>query len=573
MILAFVLVGTMYLKLRNVPEPDEVRVEINTPATQAPLSFALSPDGSSLVFVASGDGPQRLWLRRLDKTDAQPLAGTDGADFPFWSSDNRSIGFFANGKLKRIDIAGGPSRVLADAPSGRGGSWGTDNTILFAPSAAGPLFRLNASGGQPSAGTKLAPGDRSHRWPQFLPDGKSFLFYVLGKAEPQGIYIGTTDGAESKRLTAADTSAAYLPPDHIVFLRQTALLVQSFDVFHRTLTGDPVTIADPVGSASDRFTGGLFNGGFSVSVSGRLAYRTGDRGSYQLVWFDRTGKQLGVAGEPDSADLGSPELSPDGRRLAVDRIVQGNRDVWLMDLVRGGWQRFTFDPALDGSPIWSPDGTKLAFYSARKGPNDIYLKASSETASEQPLLETSNGKRSLNWSKDGRFLLYRNDDPKTGFDLMAVPVTGDDRRPIVVAKTPFSEDDGQFSPDGRWVAYQTDESGRNEIVVQSFPNPTLKVPVSTEGGIYPRWRSDGKELYFIAPDLKLMAATVRSSAARLDFDKPVPLFQTSIYLYGGNLKTQYAVSTDGRFLINQPVVDSAPAPITLILNWKPRDSK
>jgi predicted Ser/Thr protein kinase len=389
--IAAAVLAAMYLRARNTQEPDEMRVEITTPATQAPLSFALSPDGKSIVFVASGDGPQRLWLRRLDKTDAQPLAGTDGADYPFWSPDNRSLGFFANGKLKRIDLAGGPPHVLADAGLGRGGSWGVDNTILFAPTAVGSLLRLNATGVRPSAATTLKPGMTGHLWPQFLPDGKSFLYWVRGNAETQGIYIGTTDGGESKRLTAADTSAAYLPPDHVVYLRQTALLVP-FDAFRRTLIGDPVTIADPVWTTN-------FAGGFSVSASGRLTYRTGSPGQHQLVWFDRTGKQLGVVGEPDSAKLQSPEISPDGRRLAVDRTVNGNTDIWLVDVVRGGQDRFTFDPTPDGFPLWSPDGTKLAFSSAQKGPYNIYLKASSRTNPETLLVESNNLKRPLSWSK------------------------------------------------------------------------------------------------------------------------------------------------------------------------------
>jgi hypothetical protein len=234
MTIAFLTIAAAYFKIRNAPEPDEMRVDIATPPTQAPWSFSLSPDGKSLVFVASGDSPQRLWLRRLDKADAQPLAGTDDGNYPFWSPDNRSIAFFANGKLKRIDLDGSQPRALADALPGRGGTWGMDNTILFAPSVTGPLLRLNASAGEPSAATKLTPEQTSHRWPQFLPDGKSFLYYVQGSARKQGIYIGSTDGAESTRLIDADAAGAYLPPDHIVFVRQTALLAQRFDASSRT---------------------------------------------------------------------------------------------------------------------------------------------------------------------------------------------------------------------------------------------------------------------------------------------------------------------------------------------------
>jgi serine/threonine protein kinase len=567
-VVASVLFATAYFNVRNTPESDEVRLELTTPTTQAPLSFALSPDGKSLVFVASGGGPQRLWLRRLDKTDVQPLADTDGANYPFWSPNNGSIGFFANGKLKRFDLPNGPPRVLADAPTGRGGTWSTDNTILFAPLLGAPLYRLSASGGQASVITKLGPGHTNHRWPQFLPDGKSFLYYALGGAETRGIYIGNIGSAESKRLTAADTAAAYLPPDRIVFMRHTALFVQRFDISRQTLVGDPITIADPVASDDNSF--GL---GFAVSSSGRLAYRAATANQRQLVWFDRAGKQLGVAGEPDSANVRSPELSLDGRRLVVERTVQGNRDIWWMDLVHGSLNRLTDDPALDGDPIWSPDGTKVAFNSTRKGPSDIYLKAVNETGQEHLLGGTvsTNSIWPLDWSRNGRFLLYHTNYLQTGDDLIALPIMGDDRKPIVIANTQFSEDNGQFSPNGRWVAYQTDESGRNEIVVQSFPDSTLKFHVSTGGGIYPRWRSDGKELYFISPDAKLMAATVRPSPSGFDFDTPTALFQTNLYFDAS--KAQYAVSADGRFLINQSFANASPPPITLILNWHPKDSK
>jgi Tol biopolymer transport system component len=563
--IALVVVSAAYFRAGG-PEPEEMRLDITTPATQAPLSFALSPDGKSIVFVASGDGPPQLWLRRLDKAEAQPLAGTEGATYPFWSPDNRSIGFFANTKLKRLDLAGGPPRALADASNGLGGTWGLDNTILFAPGGALPLSRVGAAGGQPPVRTQLGSAEAGQRFPHFLPDGKSFIYWVQGSAETRGIYLGTTDGAEPKRLGPADTAAAYLPPDHILFVRQNALLAQRFDLSHRTLTGDPVTIADPIVSVN-------FVGGFSVSAGGLVAYRAGGANRRQLAWYDRTGKQIGVAAEPDTYNTQTPDLSPDGRRLAVDRMIQGNRDVYLRDLIRGGWSRFTFDAAVDGLPVWSPDGTQLAFESSRKGPFDIYLKASSQTAPEQPLLESSESKWPFDWSRDGRYLLYHVSDLKTGSDLMALPMTGDDRKPIVVANTPFAEDDGQFSPDGKWVAYRTDESGTAEIVVQSFPNRAAKVQISAGGGITPRWRSDGKELYFIAPDLKLMAATVRSSISSFDFDPPTALFQTRAYRGTSTSRVGYAVSRDGRFLIDEPVMDAAPTPITLILNWKPRDTK
>jgi serine/threonine protein kinase/Tol biopolymer transport system component len=565
MTVAFVGTAGLYLSQKPLEAP-EMRLEITTP-TPEPLSFAVSPDGKTLVFAASGDGPPRLWLRRLDKTDAQALAGTEGGNFPFWSPDNASIGFFANRKLKRIDLGGGAPHVLADAPFGVGGTWGPDKTILFSPAPVGPLLHVTESGTQLGSQTKLGSGQTSHQWPQFLPNGKSFLYFVVGNADTRGIYLGFTDGSEPKRLTAADSAGAFLPPDRLLFIRQTALLAQRFDVSHGTLAGDPVTITDPVDNVGSA-------GIFAVSASGLVAYRSGGASRQQLVWFDRTGKQIGVASEPDLDLLSMPEVSPDGKRIALDRTVQGNRDVWLWDLVRRGWTRFTVDPSLDGFPIWSPDGTQIAFESNPKGNFDIYLKALSQTTPEQPLLESAESKWPEDWSRDGRFLLYHVNDPKTGYDQMALPMTGDDRKPIVIANTPFAEDNGQFSPDGQWVAYQTDESGKNEIVVQSFPNPTTQLQVSTGGGVAPRWRFDAMELYFVAPDDKLMAATRRSSTASIDFERPIPLFQMGPYTYlRSTVRAKYAVSRDGHFLLSQTAVDAVPTPITLILNWHPKDSK
>ena len=546
--------------LREVPPP-EMRVDISTPSTPAPLEFALSPDGRHIVFVASGDGSQRLWLRTLDKTDAQPMPGTEGADFPFWSADSRSIGFTAAGKIKRIDIAGGPPQILANTGQVRGGAWNAAGTILFTVTS-GALFRTTASGGEPVAVTRLGQAQAVQEFPQFLPDGRQFLYYVLTSPEGAGIYLGSLDGGESKRLAAADSAAAYLPPEMIAFVRGTSLMVQHFDLKRGELTGDPMRLADPIG-LDPRGTAG-----FSVSSDGRLAYRGGGGALRQFRWYDLTGKVLGVGGQPDSASPLYPELSPDGARVALYRLAQNNGDVWLTDLLRGGMTRLTFDPGIDSAPVWSPDGMRIAFFSSRKGPSNLYLKPSSGAGAEELLLESPNAKAPQDWSKDGRFLLYREADPKTGRDLWALPVTGNDRKPIVVVKTPFEELNGQFSPDGRWVAYETNESGRFEIAVQPFPAATGKWQVSTDGGIQPRWRADGKELYFVAPDGKLMAASITAGAA-FAAGTPAALFPAALAPGSGSQKQQYAVSRDGRFLISQVVEASSAAPITLILNWKP----
>jgi Tol biopolymer transport system component len=547
------------------PFPPEMRLQIMTPSTAVPFEFALSPDGRQIVFVAFDDGPQRLWLRPLDKTDAQPVAGTEGAEYPFWSADSRSIGFFALGKLYRVDIGGGFPQALANASPGRGGTWNADGTILFAPGTQRPLLRIAASGGEASAITRLNPPHQTgHRFPQFLPDGRHFLFYAVGGPQESGIYLGSLDGGEPKRLTGADSAGAYLEPGHVVFVRQGSLVARRLNLAQGELMGDSVTIADQVGH--DNFA----LGAFSVVSNGRLAYRSGGASRQQLKWFDRTGKAVGAVSEPDANNLLYPELSPDGRRVAVQRTIQNNADIWLLDLVRGGFTRFTSDNAADNLPLWSPDGTRIVFQSSRNGTFNLYVKPTSGTGTEEVLLETTNNKAPQDWSKDGRFILYYELDSQTDQrDLWAVDVTTKERKPRAVVKTPFEERNGQFSPDGRWVAYETNESGRFEIVVQPFPEPSGKWQVSTSGGIAPRWRVDGKELYFIAPDSKLMAVVVTALGATFEAGAPVVLLSTRI-LGGGSgsfAKHQYAVSRDGHFLINQ-VEDSITTPITLIINLK-----
>ena len=563
-----------YLRQAPPPTPPEMRVEITTPATDAPLEFALSPDGRSLVFVASGDGPSRLWLRPLDQAEARPLAGTEGAVYPFWSPDSRSIAFFAAGKLLRLDVVGGAPQVLATAAgtsTGLTGSWSTDGTILFLQVTPGRLWRVAAMGGEPMAATELDPPRQiGHRRPQFLPDGRHFLFHAQGTSEAAGIYLGSLDGGAPTRLTAADSGGVFLPPDRVVFVRQGTLVARRLDLASGVLTGDPVTLADRVGEDPD-----AGRGGFAVSGGGLVAYRAGGGASRQLTWVDRTGTAVGVADEPDANYLHGPELSPDGRRVAMWRTVQGNTDLWLLDVLRRGMPRLTFDAAADSVPVWSPDGMRLAFTSNRAGPFNLYVKASNGSGAEARLVDSPNPMVPQDWSKDGRWLLYYEVHPTTGRDLWTIDMTSPDHTPRVVANTPAQEALAQFSPDGRWVAYQTNESGRFEVVVQPFPEAGSKWQVSAAGGVAPRWRADGQELYFVAPDATMMAVPVRAAGASFDASTPVPLFPTRIVDGGASsmVRPQYAVARDGRFLINRPVADAAAAPITLILNWNPDAKK
>jgi eukaryotic-like serine/threonine-protein kinase len=552
---------------RTAPEPVVTRLDVVTPPSTDPFSFALSPDGRQLAFVATAEGSQRLWVRSLDQVTPRPLAGTDGAQYPFWATDARAIGFFAEGKLKRIDVAGGGSQVLADAPSSRGGTWNREGTILFTPTNTSGLMRVAAAGGPATPVTRVAAGQSSHRWAAFLPDGRHFLFMVtLGQPETRGVYVGSLDGGEPTRLLASDAAAVYAPPGYLLLVSQGVLSARPFDPVQLAITGEPIPIAPVVAAPS-----GVGQRVFSASDAGVLAYRGGGAGRRQLVWVDRSGKRLDVLAPPDDAALGNPEFARDGSRVAFSRLVQGNVDAWLLDVKRAATTRFTFDASVDATPVWSPDGTQIVFQSARNGNFDLFTKPADGSAEERPLLVTPLGKAPQDWSSDGRFLLYATQDPKTASDLWVLPLSGD-RKPFPVVQTPFDEVQGQFSPDARWVAYVSNETGRYEVYARPFPGPGGKWQVSTGGGIYPRWRHDGKELFYIAPDNRMMAVPIQVGGT-LSAGAAVALFPTE--LTGGNLgiggfqsKQEYAVAADGRFLLNVTVGDPAAWPITVVLNWQ-----
>jgi len=567
--------------LRETPPP-EMRVDIVTPATDDPTSFALSPDGRQIVFVASGDGASRLWLRSLATTTAQPLAGTEGARFPFWAPDGRGIGFFAGNTLKRLDLGGGAPQTLAPVIAGLGGTWNAEGVIVFAPSTATPLMRVSATGGAAAAVTTIGPQQTAHVLPHFLPAGRRLMFYVRGAPDTGGIYLGALDGIAPTRLTPADSAGVYLPAGPgpaeafreggwLLWVRAGTLVAQRLDLAQAALTGEPVTLAD--GVAVD----GSFRSAVSVAATGLVAYRTGTASQRHLTWVDRSGTARGTVGDPDGT-LSQPRVSPDGRRVAVSRTVQGNEDLWLLDGVR--MRRFTFDAAVDMAPLWSPDGTRIVFRSSRSGAGDLYQTLTSGAGAEERLVASDQSKVPTGWSADGRFLLYFSTDPQTSTDLWVVPMAGD-RRPSVVLKTPFREIWGAFSPDGRWVAYESIESGRNDIYVRPFVPPGAagtaagaaggQWQVSTAGGIHPVWRPDGKELYYVDPAGAMMAAPITVTGSTLEPGAPVVLFPTRIY--GGGVDTalgrQYDVAPDGRFLINTEL-DSADAPITLLQNWNPK---
>jgi serine/threonine protein kinase len=456
---------------RPVLQPEEMRLEISTPPTANPETLAISPDGKKIVFVAASEGQSRLWIRSLDSVSARAFAGTDGASFPFWSPDSRSLGFFAEGKLKRIDVDSGSVLFLADAINGgRGGSWNRDGTIIFTPGSGNvPIFRISAGGGVPFPVTRAEGNETSHRFPYFLPNGNHFLYYVQGAPDSHGIYISDLNGSPGRRLLDVDSAAVYAPTGQLLFVRQGTLFAQDFDVKRMELKGSPSPIADRIAASPAQ--------GFmavSASMTGHLIYRSASGGGRrQVVWFDRSGKEVTKVGDPTGAIELS--ISPDGRHAALSQPVNQNIDLWLLDLERGVLSRFTSDPAVDNYATWSPDSRRIAFGSNRKGAYDLYQKPAAAAGNEELLLASPNTKTPTDWSPDGRFLLYADLDPKNGsFDLWALPLEKD-RKPFPVTQTSFNERSGQFSPDGKWIVYESDESGRYEIYVQPFPGPGGKV--------------------------------------------------------------------------------------------------
>ncbi len=545
---------------------------------------AISPDGRVLAFIGTQEGRTMLWVRRLDSTSAQPLAGTENAYYPFWSPDSRQLGFFASNQLKKVEVAGGPPQVICDSTLGRGGTWSREGMIVFSGIDRG-LYRVPATGGRPVKLTALDPAhnENAHYWPEFLPDGKHFLYLARsGIMALSAICVGSVDDKpESRRrveVLRARSSVRYVPPpessfgrDHrgsLLFLRGTTLFAQRFDAAAMRVEGDATAVAQQVG-----FIANIAFANFSASQNGLLLIRHDGTQNNRLAWTDRDGKESPV-GEQAGAYLG-PSLSPDATRVAVPMTDAntGNLDIWQIDLAHGVTSRFTFDPGVDLSPVWSPDGKQIAYRSAREGRNILYRKPSRGAAGDERITPQSdpNGQAdyACDWSRDGKYILYVKLGQGTGTDLWVQPLTGD-RKPFPFLQTQFNETVGQFSPDTKWVAYSSDESGRQEIYVGSFPGASAKFQISNTGGVEPHWRADGKELYYISPDSKLMAVAVRAAGDTFERETPKALFEAH-WQPGNLLFYGYDVTPDGRRFIG-PVAPEASAtlPMTLITNWQRR---
>jgi len=589
------IAGGLWYFLAPAPEVHALRSEYLGPQGTAIAGMSeaeLSPDGRKLAFIKRSEGRLLIWVRTLDSIP-QPLPSTEGTGTElFWSADSQFIAFSSEGKLKKVAFGGGPAQVVADLPDNAvyAGTWNDNDVILIGSEGGGPLLRVPAAGGALTPATELDEEHRetAHAYPYFLPDGRHFL-YLARSSDPQrsaAAFVGELDSKERISLPGIASEAKYASAPkggYLVFIRDGALMAQPFNAKRLTSAGEAFPVADALVSAQSALAGP-----FSVSAAGDLAYFrpfniSGDVAtSARFAWFDRSGKQMALAGPEGPyvsislADLlaalvageprfsGFPELSPNGKSVAFSR--DNPSDIWILDIERSLMSPLTSNPAEDSYPIWSPDGRTIAFRSEREGSGNLYTRGVGVVEQDKPILQDEESKFPTDWSRDGKYLAYFTD---TG-DIWALPVSKDDEepKPFRVTETEFFESDAKFSPDGRWITYVSNEPGQPQVYVQSFPEPYFKEQISTANGVMPRWSNDGKEIYYIAFDGRLMAVSLKASGSSLQIEKPAPLFQAP-----GPLNN---VAPDGRFLSftdfgtstsSNPVTQIRLAHAVVIQNW------
>ena len=546
------------------PSGNVVRFSLTLP-DEADLAngaqFAVAPDSQRIVVAMRGpDGRQRLWLRSLASTEWRELSQTDGATYPFWSPDSRQVGFFADKRLKRVDIGTNLTYVLADVSAGRGGAWSPDEFIVFA-TVAGPLMRVSAAGGTPQqmTGAEEPRRGRARLWPYFLP-GDRIIYGVVegppGKKDGAAILMTALDRGETRTIVDGGQSPAFVA-GFLLFARGAALVAQPFDPARGEVTGDLQIVRGAEEIGGTPASGAAFSASSDV-----LVYRMGHPRLHQLTWFDREGRQGFTAEEP--GDFGDFSLAPDSQRLAVARRDprDGSTNIWLLEPGRGTLSRLTIGQSSDSAPIWSPDGSRVAFASDRENSMNIYVTGANGGGKAAHLLSLPKPTRLIptDWSRDGRHIVYSATSPRTGSDLWMLPV-GDERKPVAIVQTPFNESDGRFSPDGRFIAYVSDESGRDEVYVQALPPSEGKWQISTGGGTLPRWRDDGRELLFVAVDGELVGVEIEGAGAAIRPGRTRPLFP----LRGAEA---YDVSRGAeRIVVKSALRERGDNELQVVLNW------
>lgn len=556
------------------PSPT-IRFAVHPPEKQPFESdIAVSPDGRSLAFVTSASDTMRIWIRPLDAVEAHPLAGTENGHLPFWSPDGRYLAFFADAKLKKIEIATGTVETLCDALDPRGGTWSRTGVILFAPKFNVGLFEVSAEGGEPKpiSTVNYKSGELSHRWPHFLPDGRHYIYFSYHQTLlRKPIMVASLDSREQKQILESASMVQYAGPGYLVYVRERTLVAQRFDSTKLQVEGNALPLAEGVEAEGEvGFATGL--SAFSVGESGVLAYRTGTDVTSQLTWYDRRGSIIGKVGGLGTQS--EPSISPDGKSIAVSRQNSGGpRSIWIYDIARDTQTRLTFESgADDGTPVWTADGKKIVFASTRGGASDLYWKASNGVSQEEMLYTSEHNKLPDDVSRDGRYLIFEQDNPQRGhYELWILPLTGD-RKPWPYLQTGFDVNRAVFSPDGRWVAYaatyQSTESVRSEIFVQSFPETGAQFQISNGGGDLPVWRRDGKEILYVTPDSKIMSVPIEAGSA---FKAGIPqtMFQMSLrdFTTAGS-RTQLGIAVEGqKILVNARKDESAKTPIIIVANW------
>jgi len=545
--------------VRRAPEPQPtVRFMFPNPEGATDVGPpSVSPDGRMIAFdAANANGAKQIWLRPLDTLEGRALPGTEGALRPIWSPDSKMIAFVAGAKLRKVSVSGGPPQTICDAPSGADGTWNPDGVILFDGQNTDPILRVDAGGGVPK--TEVAQTNAGAvGWPAFLPDGRHFL-YMSGISTDAGtLMVKSLDSPESTEILKTPSKVAYAPPGYLIFIRDQTLVAQPFHAAKLKTTGEPFPIGEGLGIDN---VGGA---SFSISQNGVLAFRSGEQQGRRFLWVDRAGKATQAL--PEFRNYADAAISPDGKRIAFDiNDGPGKADLWIRDLAREVTTRFTFDKERDFDPVWSPDGKRIVYSREDKASWNLYIKDASGTGEPQMLIDSPENKFVTDWSKDGHYIIFSSLGKDTSWDIYALPMTGD-RKPITLVKTKFSEHGGVLSPDGKYLAYRSSESGQAEVYVTEFPEPKSKYQVSTAGGVDPFWKSDGRELYYRTRDRKIVAVPIQPGST-FTADTPKVLFESTFAVV--NARGLYRATGDGqRFLVLSPLGREAIPPTTVVLNW------